>query len=360
MLFELLRPALFQLDPERAHDLAIMALEQSGRCGISRDLLKTQYQLEDPRLSQQLWGLTFANPVGIAAGFDKNARAVAALAALGFGFVEIGTVTPQAQAGNPKPRLFRLPADAAIINRLGFPNEGAQVIAARLARLGPQPVPLGINLGKNKDTALAQAADDYVLALEALFPYGDYAVINVSSPNTPGLRHLQGAEQLAELVAAVQAANQRLATQHQRKALPLLVKLAPDLSEADLQALAQLALQLRLDGLIAGNTTLSREGLQQSSDQAGGLSGQPLRQRSTEVIRILRQAAGAALPIIGVGGVSSGQDAYDKIRAGASLVQLYTSFVYQGPGIARRINTELLALLDAEGYPHISAAIGQH
>lgn len=355
---ELLKPAIFCLDSEKAHDLAISGLEKIGRCRASRAVAQSIYSLEDARLAQTVWGLNFPNPVGIAAGFDKNARTVPALAALGFGFIEIGTVTPRAQAGNPKPRIFRLPADRAIINRMGFPNEGADAVAARMAHLSRPPLPVGINLGKNKDTPLEVAVQDYIAAFEKLFPYGDYCVINVSSPNTPGLRLLQGADYLGSLMMQVQAANQRLAVQHQRKPMPCLLKIAPDLATEDLEAIGSLALGSAIDGLIATNTTLGRDGLTQPINEAGGLSGEPLRERSSQVIRTLYRIVGENVPIIGVGGISHGQDAYEKIRAGASLVQLYTAFIYQGPAIARTIKAELLELLQRDGFENINDAVG--
>ncbi len=364
MLYKLLKPAAFCLDSEHAHDLAISGLEKTGQCRISRAAMASIYGLENPRLAQTLWGLHFPNPLGMAAGFDKNARAIPALAALGFGFMEIGTVTPRPQQGNPRPRIFRLPDDQAIINRMGFPNEGADVVAARLMRLdkrlGKPAIPLGINLGKNKDTPLEDAAQDYIAAFEKLFPYGDYCVINVSSPNTPGLRLLQGVDTLSALMAQVQAANQRLAAQHQRTPLPCLLKIAPDLATEDLEAIGSLALVsgAGIDGLIATNTTLSRNGLISNVNETGGLSGVPLRARSTEVIRTLYRMVGKRVPIIGVGGISNGQDAYEKLRAGASLVQVYTAFIYQGPAIVRSIKTQLLELLRRDGFESVSEAVG--
>lgn len=362
MLYKFLKPAAFRLDSEQAHNLAISGLEKSGQCRASRVVINSLYGLEDPCLAQTLWGLSFPNPLGMAAGFDKNARVIPALTALGFGFVEIGTVTPRPQQGNPRPRIFRLPDDQAIINRMGFPNEGADAVAVRLARLDKRPgkaaIPLGINLGKNKDTPLEDAAQDYIAAFEKLFPYGDYCVINVSSPNTPGLRLLQGADYLGALMAQVQAANQRLAAQYRRQPLPCLLKIAPDLAVEDLEAIGVLALGASIDGLIAANTTLSRDGLVCAVNEAGGLSGAPLRARSTEVIRTLYRIVGKQVPIIGVGGIGNGQDAYDKLRAGASLVQVYTAFIYQGPGIARDIKVQLLQLLRRDGFENVAAAVG--
>lgn len=366
MLYDLLKPAVFNLDPEQAHDIAIAGLEKAGRCRLTRRALEARYGFEDPRLGQTLWGLPFPSPVGMAAGFDKNARAAAALAALGFGFIEIGTVTPRAQPGNPKPRIFRYTPDGAVINRMGFPNDGAERVAARLARLGKLPVPLGVNLGKNKDTPLEDAARDYVTALERLFPHADYAVVNVSSPNTPGLRLLQGAEHLEILMRAVQTANRRLAPAHGRAPLPVLLKIAPDLAPEDLEGIARLALAADpvwgaplLDGLIATNTTLSRDGLRHPSQEAGGLSGQPLKARSTAIVRTLYRLTEGRIPLVGVGGIASGADAYEKIRAGASLVQLYTGFVFEGPGIALRIKRELSALLQRDGFSALRDAVGK-
>ena len=370
MLYKLLKPAAFCLEAEQAHDLAISGLEKTGQCRISYAAIAAMYGLENPRLAQTLWGLHFPNPLGMAAGFDKNARAIPALAGLGFGFIEIGTVTPRPQQGNPRPRIFRLPDDQAIINRMGFPNEGADAVAVRLARLdkhlGKPAIPLGINLGKNKDTPLEDAAQDYIDAFEKLFPYGDYCVINISSPNTPGLRLLQGADYLGALMTQVQTANQRLAAQYQRKPLPCLLKIAPDLAMEDLEAIGALARgttingtpRLLIDGLIATNTTLSRDGLIRAVSETGGLSGVPLRARSTQVIRTLYRVVGKHVPIIGVGGISNGQDAYEKLRAGASLVQVYTAFIYQGPAIARSIKTQLLELLRRDGFESVSEAVG--
>ena len=348
MLYKLLKPAAFCLDSEYAHDLAISGLEKTGQCRISRAALASVYSLEDARLAQTLWGLRFPNPLGMAAGFDKNARTIPALAALGFGFVEIGTVTPRPQQGNPRPRIFRLPDDQAIINRMGFPNEGADAVAARLARLNKPAIPLGINLGKNKDTPLEDAAQDYIGAFEKLFPYGDYCVINVSSPNTPGLRLLQGADYLGALMTQIQAANQRLAALHQRAPMPCLLKIAPDLAVEDLEAIGALA---RVSGV-------GIDGLISSVNETGGLSGMPLRARSTQVIRTLYRVVGKHVPIIGVGGVSNGQDAYEKLRAGASLVQVYTAFIYQGPVITRSIKTQLLTLLRRDGFNSVGEAVG--
>ena len=311
-----------------------------ARCGSSARRAAS----EDPRLETRAFGLTFPNPVGLAAGFDKNAVAVPTWAALGFGFTEIGSVTAHAQPGNPKPRLFRLPDDAALVNRLGFNNEGAAAVASRLETLrhsGLQ-VPLGVNVGKSKVTPLEDAPADYLASLTQLWPYADYFVINVSSPNTPGLRALQERERLAELLAEVQ--NFRTS----QPAKPVLLKVAPDLSDHELADIAELAVNHELSGLVATNTTVLRQGLSAPFDEAGGLSGRPLKARSLEVLRFLTSLK-TGLPLVSVGGVSSVDDVVARLEAGAVLVQLYTSFVYEGPFLLRRLNRGLLARLEQRG-----------
>ncbi len=361
MIYPLLRPLLFALEAEQAHQLSITALETLSRMPRSLERVSEHFAVENPALQQTLWGLNFRNPVGLAAGYDKDARATAALPALGFGFVEIGTVTPRAQSGNPRPRVFRYPSSQAVINRMGFPGEGAAAVAERLRALPhPHRVPIGINLGKNKDTPLEQAAADYVSALEVLFPYGDYLTVNVSSPNTPGLRLLQSADALPDLLAAVAAANQRLAAKHQRPALPLLLKIAPDLNPEDIGAMAQLGKgdQPLVDGFIATNTTIDRPAGHPEYAQAGGLSGSPLRSRANVVIAQLYRDCAGKVPIIGVGGISCAADAYEKIRAGASLLQVYTGLVFRGPELLREILLELPDLCQKDGFAQISAARG--
>lgn len=360
-IYSLGRPALFALESERAHEWTLRALEQVGRCAMTRKWVTAAYRFEDSCLAQTLWGVNFVNPLGMAAGFDKNARVIPALAALGFGFVEIGTVTPRPQPGNPAPRLFRLPRDEAVINRLGFPSAGAAAVAGRLATLPPAlcSVPVGLNLGKNKDTPLESAGADYSAALERLFPYGDYYVVNVSSPNTPGLRLLQGVDALAQLLSEVQACNQRMAAMTGRPPLPCLLKIAPDLTPEDLQALAEWVLHSGyVDGIIATNTTLSRVGLSTPIEEAGGLSGAPLRERSTAVIRALYRHTEGKVPIIGVGGIMGGADAWEKIRAGASLLQVYSGLVYAGPGLVKHIKQYLTQQLCQAGHTHLRAAVG--
>lgn len=360
VLYSLLRPLLFALPAETAHRLASGALAP-WQAWLQRH--PPPAPRRDPRLAQTLWGLDFPTPLGLAAGFDKNGALPHVWAALGFGFVELGTVTALAQPGNPTPRLFRLPEAQALINRLGFNNAGAAAVAAalgaRLARHRPR-VPLGLNLGKSKRTPLADAAADYVASLRALAPLADYVVVNVSSPNTPGLRDLQEEAQLAPLLAALRAEMDRLVAGGLTRR-PLLVKLSPDLSDDALVALAEGARAHGVAGLIATNTTVARGALPAGhplAGEAGGLSGAPLRARATAVVRLLYRATGGTLPIIGVGGIASAADAYARIRAGASLLQAYTGFIYGGPGFATRVTAELSALLARDGLSHVGAAIG--
>jgi dihydroorotate dehydrogenase len=316
-----------------------------------RTLLRRRLVPRDPVLRVRALGLDLPSPLGLAAGFDKEGAHADALGLLGFGFVEIGTVTARAQPGNPRPRMFRLPADRALVNRMGFNNAGAAAVAARLGRRGAHPRPaLGVNLGKTKLTASEDAADDYRATARQLAPHADYLVINVSSPNTPGLRDLQAVERLAELVAAVRAA-----IGDARPGLPLLVKIAPDLDDDDIDAIVDLALATGLDGLVATNTTVARDGLRSAPERvaaagAGGLSGAPLKPRSLEVLRRLRARAGDRLVLISVGGVETARDVYDRLAAGATLVQAYSGFVYGGPGWPRRVNRDLVRLLRAGGW----------
>ncbi|MFN3077698.1 MAG: quinone-dependent dihydroorotate dehydrogenase [Alphaproteobacteria bacterium] len=342
------------LEPERAHWFAMLALK-SGIAGLEAHGLLAPGP-EDPILAVDLWGLSFPNPVGMAAGFDKNGEVCEPLLGLGFGFVEVGSVTPRPQPGNPKPRLFRLPADRAIINRMGFNNDGMERVASRLAARSRKAGIVGTNLGKNKDTE--EAAADYESGVSTLAPVSDYLVINVSSPNTPGLRALQGRAPLAALVARVRAALSTAVTD--RKLPPLLLKIAPDLTMEDLRDIAEVALQGGIDGMIVSNTTTARPGGLRSHHrgETGGLSGEPLLDPSTAVLRDMYALTGGQLPLIGVGGIRNGEDAYAKIRAGASLVQLYTALVYQGPRLIARIKRDLAASLRADGYASVAEAVG--
>ncbi len=337
-MFAALRPLLFALDPERAHGLTLAAL----RTGLA-----PAAALDDPILRTRLAGLELPNPVGLAAGFDKDAAVPDAMLRLGFGMVEIGTVTPRAQAGNPRPRVFRYPEAQAVINRLGFNNAGLEAALVRLRARAARPGVVGVNLGANKDSPDRIA--DYVIGVRAAAPLASYLTVNISSPNTPGLRALQDRAALAELVAAVIEARGSIAT-------PLFVKIAPDLLPEEIDDIARVAIDGRVDGLIVSNTTLARDGV--ASSEAGGCSGQPLFERSTAILRAVRDATGGALPLIGVGGVASGAQAYAKLGAGASAVQLYTGLVFEGPGLVARIKSELAALLRRDGFASVDAAVG--
>ena len=357
----LLRPLLFKLPPETAHEFALHALSLGLRPGALRRLAAARAggaQFGDLRR----FGLSFRNPVGLAAGFDKNGLVARQLAALGFGFVEVGTVTRLPQPGNPRPRLFRLPLDRALVNRQGFNNEGADALALRLVRGRPDCV-LGVNIGKSRVVPVEEAAEDYLASFEAVRLHADYVTVNVSSPNTPGLRELQRADLLASLLGALQGRNRELAEAEGRTPLPLLVKVAPDLGAGELEMIVAAARGAGVSGIIATNTTTSREGLRTDPHRVaacgeGGLSGAPLRQRSTRVVAALRLLTRGALEIVGVGGIFSAEDAWEKVCAGASLVQLYTGFVYEGFGVVRRINEGLAALLEREGFRTLDEAVG--
>jgi dihydroorotate dehydrogenase len=342
--FSLGQALLQALDPERAHELAIRGLELG--------LYPRAPATDDPRLGQTLWGLHFANPVGMAAGFDKNARVFAPLLATGFGFVEVGTLTPLPQNGNPRPRLFRSGRDEAVINRLGFNNEGQDAALARLR--GRRRGVVGVNIGANRDSADLMA--DYVAGLRRMSPVADYLTINISSPNTPGLRALQAPEALDELVGRVQEARGAEA-----KKPPLLVKLSPDINDSDLSGIVQVIARHGVDGIVVSNTTLSREGLTDASfaTETGGLSGAPLFARSTRMLARLYRLTGGKVPLIGVGGIVSGEAAVAKIEAGASLLQLYTGLVFQGPALIGKIKQALLAAIDKAGASDLSPLVGR-
>jgi dihydroorotate dehydrogenase len=343
-------------------------LQLAHHCGLA-GAFRRSYCVADPRLQQTWWGLQFRNPVGLAAGFDKDARWFSELGNLGFGAIEIGSITGQGQPGNPRPRLFRLKSDRALINRMGFNNQGAEVAARNLAARDlssfRQRVVLGINLGKTKIVPNEAAPDDYAFSFRKLFEFGDYFVINVSSPNTPGLRALQDKEPLQVLLAKLAAENQRLAQVTGGGEKPLLLKIAPDLSDPQLDDVAELVAQPGIAGVIATNTTLSRQGLRTPASRveaigAGGLSGVPLQARSLEVVGRLYRQLPRTKPIIGVGGISDGESAWQMLRHGASLLQLYTGFVYEGPGVVARINRELGQRMTSAGVGHISEVVGQH
>lgn len=332
----LIRPLLFNFDPEKVHYLTFDALHFLFKIPGVQSIFRKYYQVEDYRLEREVFGLKFKNPVGLAAGFDKNAKLYKELGQVGFGFIEIGTVTPKPQPGNEKKRLFRLKEDEAIINRMGFNNEGVEAVVKRLK--SNTRILIGGNIGKNKITTNEEAVKDYLICFEALFDYVDYFVVNVSSPNTPNLRELQDKEPLTRLLLALQKENIR-----KKNPKPVLLKIAPDLSDDQLLDIVEIIAETKISGVIATNTTLSREGLKSTNKiEAGGLSGKPLTKRSTEVIKFLAEKGNNSFPIIGVGGIHSAKDALEKLDAGASLVQLYTGFIYEGPALIRQINKAIL------------------
>jgi dihydroorotate dehydrogenase len=346
----LVRPLLFRLPAETAHELALHSLSLVPPGLITK-------RVEDPKLIIKRFGLTFPNPIGLAAGFDKNGIALRPLAALGFGFIEAGTVTHHPQPGNPRPRLFRLSADQALINRAGFNNEGAAAFARRVAKHRPDCV-LGVSIGKSKITPLENAIEDYLASFEIVHDVANYVAINVSSPNTPQLRELQQSRQLEALLSALQTRRREL-----QKHVPLLVKLSPDLERRELEMIVEVIVRLEIDGIIATNTTISRDHLRTEATRVaacgeGGLSGKPLKDRSTKMIADLYELTHGLIPIIGVGGIFTAEDAWEKITAGASLVQLYTGFIYQGPRIANQISEDLSKIVAREGFENLDAAVG--
>ena len=332
----IIRPILFSFDPEKVHYFTFSLIRILSKIPGFKYLFRKLYLINDKGLERQLFGLTFKNPVGLAAGFDKDAKLFNELSNFGFGFIEIGTLTPKPQEGNPKKRLFRLKEDSAIINRMGFNNGGVKEAVERLKN--NKGVLIGGNIGKNKVTPNEDAVEDYKICFNALFDYVDYFVVNVSSPNTPNLRALQDKEPLTDLLKALQVLNFQ-----KPKSKPILLKIAPDLTDEQLLDIIDIVSVTKIDGVIATNTTISREGLQSDNkSEVGGLSGKPLTQRSTEVIRFLAKESNKAFPIIGVGGINSAEDAIEKLEAGADLVQLYTGFVYEGPKLIKDINKALL------------------
>ncbi|MGJ8592397.1 MAG: quinone-dependent dihydroorotate dehydrogenase [Aquaticitalea sp.] len=331
-----LRPLLFCFDPEKVHHFTFSMIRNLSKIPGMTSLFRSQYLIENKRLERELFGLKFKNPVGLAAGFDKDAKLFNELSNFGFGFIEIGTLTPKPQEGNPKQRLFRLKADNAIINRMGFNNGGVVQAVERLKN--NEGVLIGGNIGKNKITSNENAVEDYKICFNALFDHVDYFVVNVSSPNTPNLRALQDKEPLTKLLKVLKVENSK--QQHQK---PILLKIAPDLTDEQLMDIIDIVAETKIDGVIATNTTISRDGLQDDNqNEMGGLSGRPLSKRSTEVIRFLAEKSNKAFPIIGVGGIHSAKDALEKFDAGADLVQLYTGFIYEGPKLIKEINQALL------------------
>ncbi len=350
MYKKIIRPILFSIskDPERAHHLALFFLKIAGIPPFSF-LLSLFTKVEDKSLEQKVFGINFKNPVGLAAGFDKNGEVVQGLSSLGFGFIEVGTVTEHPQPGNPRPRLFRLFKDLALINRMGFNNKGSENLAVSLSKIND--IVVGGNFGKSKITELKDAKADYMFSFKKLYEHSSYLVFNVSSPNTPGLRTLQNKEFLTDLISDMQSFR---ASQKNYK--PILIKIDPDLETNILDEIIEVCVALKLDGIIATNTTLSREGLTEEINETGGLSGKPLQDKSTEVIKYIHKKA-SSLTIIGVGGIFTAEDAYEKIKAGASLVQVYTGMIYEGPFLVKKINKGLIRLLAQDGYKNISEII---
>lgn len=343
MYTSFIRPLLFKMDAEKAHHFTFSMVRNLSKLGFS-SIFKSVYNFQDPRLEKEVFGLKFKNPVGLAAGFDKDAKLFKELSNFGFGFIEIGTLTPKGQPGNPKKRLFRLKEDEAIINRMGFNNSGVEDAVERLKK--NRNVLVGGNIGKNKVTPNNEAVNDYLICFNALFDYVDYFVVNVSSPNTPGLRELQDKEPLTALLNRLKAENTSKAEKLSVKEKPILLKIAPDLTDDQLLDIIQIVKDTHIDGVIATNTTISRDHLKSDENlikEIGGLSGKPLTSRSTEVIRFLAEKSNKAFPIIGVGGIHSAQDALEKLEAGADLVQLYTGFIYEGPSLIKSINKAILA-----------------
>ena len=353
-MYGLLRPLLFRLDAERAHGLGLDGLDLLDRMGALGVVARPP---EPSPFPVPVFGIDFPNPVGLAAGLDKNGAHIDALFGLGFGFVEIGTTTPRAQEGNPRPRMFRLPRHRALINRLGFNNEGVDALVRNVERASRRSGVLGINIGKNKDTPNESAQDDYLHCLERVYPLADYDTVNISSPNTAGLRELQEEQALRRLIGTLREAQERLGARHGKR-VPMLVKVAPDLSDEDIEAAARVLADLQVDGVVATNTTVSRLGIEDArhADEAGGLSGQPLIAQSTYVLRRLRTRLPETIPLVGVGGVLSGADAAAKMAAGASLVQFYTGLIYRGPVLVRECVEAIRRRKEAPSRGHVPPA----
>lgn len=353
-----LRPLLFQMDPEQAHERTIVMLATANTIPFSA----SRRAFTHSKLVTTVAGITFPNPIGLAAGCDKNGKAVAIWPRFGFGAVEVGTVTAQPQSGNPRPRVFRVPEFGAIVNRLGFNSEGSEAVAKRLAQLRrsrPLPVPLGINIGKTKLVTGDEAIlDDYRDSFRRLSRLADFIVVNVSSPNTPGLRQWQEKEKLSALLGTLVEEGKSLAAKRNTSPVPIFVKISPDMADGDMEDVVAVALELGLAGIIATNTTIRREGSVADVEQNGGLSGKPLRERANEVIRFLYRCSEGKLPLIGVGGIFTPEDAYERIRSGASLLQLYTSLIYEGPYLPRTLNEGLLRLMERDGVGHLSELVG--
>jgi dihydroorotate dehydrogenase len=356
-VYPLFRPLLFLLDPEQGHRLTLNLLRFAQRIPGVVPLLRAVYGVRSSMLTTEVMGLTFPNPVGLAAGLDKNAECVPALLGLGFGSIELGTVTPVAQPGNSPKRLFRLPRQHALINRMGFPSVGVDEFLSNL-RTDDKPGVIGINIGKNKNTSNENAAEDYLAAFRSVYSIADYVTVNISSPNTPQLRALQSGDALGELLTALKH-EQIMLGKTRRVYVPIALKIAPDLDISELENIAALALQHKIDAVIATNTTIGRDGVEQEllSQETGGLSGRPLKEKSTDVVRTLYNQLKGQIPIIGVGGIENADDAWEKMVAGADLVQVYTGFIYQGPAIAKRICRGLEKRIQAAGCKSLGEAL---
>lgn len=358
----LIRPLVFRKDPEESHEMVLALL---SRLEFLHRAVENFCNVDDPRLEVRMDGLTLPNPVGLAGGFDKNAVAPRMISAFGFGFIEVGAITAQAQPGNPKPRLYRLPEDEALINRLGFNNEGADAIALKLSRLraggGWPKIPVGMNIGRTKIVETKDAVQDFLSCFEKLFPHGDFFTLNVSSPNTPNLRDLQEKKLLKELLSAVQEKNRELAARARTSAKPVFVKIAPDMEHPQIDEIIDVVEAVKLNGIVATNATaFMRENLKSfHRREPGGLSGRPITAMVTSFIAHIYKITRGRLPIIGVGGIFNAADAYEKINAGANAVQIYTGWIYEGPGAVRRINRGLLKLLERDGLKNISHAVGR-
>lgn len=358
----IIRPNLFRFQPETAHHLTMVGLSMAGKVPGGTALLRGLYgNKPHPALKTNLFGIDFHTPIGLAAGLDKNGEAIPAFSNLGFGFIEVGTVTPKAQPGNEQPRSFRLPPDKGLINRMGFNNEGIDHLAHQIDAVKARQIPIAVNIGKNKVTPNEDAISDYLACMNGLYAQADFFVVNISSPNTPDLRKLQHGDDLEQLLLAVKQASARLAKgQGLQQPKSVLVKIAPDLTQDELESMVATAVRTNIDGIIATNTTLSREGLTHPNQkETGGLSGLPVRERATEVVRAIYRLTEGKMPIIGVGGIFTAEDAYEKILAGASMVEVYTGLIYEGPMINRNIQEGLLRLLARDGYANISEAVGK-
>lgn len=353
------QPFLFGFNPESAHNWAVKRMRELDSIPLAKDVFEHVLRVDDPALHVKLHSLNCPNPVGLAAGFDKSAELINILPSFGFGFIEVGTLTPLVQEGQKKPRLFRLKKEKALINRMGFNNSGVKAAAERLANREKRSVfvPLGINIGKGRNTILEEAVDDYLTAFEHVYPYADYVVINVSSPNTPGLRDLQAAEHLRVILKCLANKNKELAEKSGDPIKPLFTKISPDLHEESLVDMAQMGVELNV-GFIATNTTTDQSVLHTHLKENGGISGKPLKEKSNKILKRLYQLTKGVVPIIGVGGVFTAEDAYEKIQLGASLVQIYTGWIYEGPGLIPKINKGLLKLMKRDGLSHIREAVG--